>query len=125
MCLMHRVCGAGPEASTDGGRRAPIALGDDVERATRVLRIEGLATAAASTFYLSADQPPPPPSSARTARPYLPTTHGVEHGEWRGEHRAVVGLAGTVGGEQRPSRLRCEDGGLCLSKLGAKTKLAH
>ena len=26
-------------------------------------------------------QPPPPPSSARTARLYLPTMYGVEHGE--------------------------------------------
>ena len=104
MCLMHRVCGRA-QASTDGGRRAPFALGDDDERVTRGLRIEGLAAAAASTFSRGSlsllDRLPPPPSSARTARPYLPTTHGVEHGEWRGEHRAVVGLAGTVGGEQR------------------------
>ena len=42
----------------------------------------------------------PPPSSARTARPYLPITHGVEHGEPAAES-AVVGLAGTVDGEQR------------------------
>ena len=41
----------------------------------------------------------PPPSSARTARPYLPITHGVEHGEPAAES-AVVGLAGTVDGEQ-------------------------
>jgi len=27
--------------STDGGRRAPFALGDDEERVTRGLRIEG------------------------------------------------------------------------------------
>ena len=32
MCLMHRVCGRA-QASTDSGRRAPFALGDDVERA--------------------------------------------------------------------------------------------
>ena len=46
MCLMHRVCGRA-QASTDGGRRAPFALGDDDERVTRGLRIEGLAEAAA------------------------------------------------------------------------------
>jgi hypothetical protein len=50
MCLMHRVCGRA-QASTDGGRRAPFALGDDVERATRVLRIEGLAAASACAFF--------------------------------------------------------------------------
>ena len=43
----------------------------------------------------------PPPSSARTARPYLrQITHDVEHGEPAAES-AVVGLAGTVDGEQR------------------------
>eukprot|EP00966_Prymnesium_polylepis_P188202 4361767-Prymnesium_polylepis.1 len=81
--LMHRVCGRG-EASSDGGRRAPFALGDDVERVTRGLRIEGLVAASACALTrgsLSADRLPPPPSSARTARPYLPITHGVEHGE--------------------------------------------
>ena len=45
MCLMHRVCGRA-QASTDSGRRAPFALGDDDERVTRGLRIEGLAAAA-------------------------------------------------------------------------------
>ena len=50
MCLMHRVCGRA-QASTDSGRRAPFALGDDDERVTRGLRIEGLAAAAASTFF--------------------------------------------------------------------------
>ena len=45
-------------------------------------------------------QPPPRPSNARTARPYLPITHGVEHGEPAAES-AVVGLAGMVDGEQR------------------------
>ena len=98
---MHRVCGRA-QAPTAGLQHAPFALGDDDERVTRGLRIEGLAAAAASTFSRGSlsllDRLPPPPSSARTARPYLPTTHGVEHGEWRGEHRAVVGLAGTVGG---------------------------
>ena len=101
---MHRVCGRA-QAPTAGLQHAPLALGDDDERVTRGLRIEGLAAAAASTFSRGSlsllDRLPPPPSSARTARPYLPTTYGVEHGEWRGEHRAVVGLAGTVGGEQQ------------------------
>ena len=101
---MHRVCGRA-QAPTAGLQHAPLALGDDDERVTRGLRIEGLAAAAASTFSRGSlsllDRLPPPPSSARTARPYLPTTHGVEHGEWRGEHSAVVGLAGTVGGEQQ------------------------
>eukprot|EP00966_Prymnesium_polylepis_P222430 5146046-Prymnesium_polylepis.1 len=80
---MQRVCGRA-QASTDGGRRAPFELGEDVEREARGLRIEGLAAAAASTLTrgsLSADRLPPPPSSARTARSYLPITHGVEHGE--------------------------------------------
>ena len=43
---MHKVCGRA-EASTDGGRRAPFALGDDDERVTRGLHIESLAAAAA------------------------------------------------------------------------------
>ena len=51
---------------------------------------------------------PPPPSSARTARPLVPITHGVEHGEPAAES-AVVGLAGTVGGEQR-CRTACLEG---------------
>ena len=110
---MHRVCGRA-QAPTAGLQHAPLALGDDDERVTRGLRIEGLAAAAASTFSRGSlsllDRLPPPPSSARTARPYLPTTHGVEHGEWRGEHRAVVGLAGTVGGEER-CRAACLAGG--------------
>ena len=71
MCLMHRVCGRA-QASTDSGRRAPFALGDDDERVTRGLRIEGLAAASASTFSRGSlsllDRLPPPPSSARTAR---------------------------------------------------------
>ena len=50
MCLMHRVCGRA-QASTDSGRRAPFALGDDDERVTRGLRIEGVTAAAASTFF--------------------------------------------------------------------------
>ena len=120
---MHRVCGRA-QASTDGGRRAPFALGDDDERVTRGLRIEGLAAAAASTFSRGSlsllDRLPPPPSSARTARPYLPTTHGVEHGEWRGEHRAVVGLAGTVGGEQQG---RTQDASGFIGCDGANRKL--
>ena len=98
------LCGRA-QASTAGLQHAPSGHVDAVERVTRGLRIEGLAAAAASTFSRGSlsllDRLPPPPSSARTARPYLPTTHGVEHGEWRGEHRAVVGLAGTVGGEQQ------------------------
>ena len=110
---MHRVCGRA-QAPTAGLQHAPLALGDDDERVTRGLRIEGLAAAAASTFSRGSlsllDRLPPPPSSARTARPCLPTTHGVEHGEWRGEHRAVVGLAGTVGGEQR-CRTACLEAG--------------
>ena len=81
---MHRVCGRA-QAPTAGLQHAPLALGDDDERVTRGLRIESLAAAAACAFFpresLSADRLPPPPSSARTARPYLPTTHGVEHGE--------------------------------------------
>ena len=81
---MHRVCGRA-QAPTAGLQHAPLALGDDDERVTRGLRIEGLAAAAASTFSRGSlsllDRLPPPPSSARTARPYLPTTHGVEHGE--------------------------------------------
>ena len=100
---MHRVCGRA-QAPTAGLQHAPLALGDDDERVTRGLRIEGLAAAAASTFSRGSlsllDRLPPPPSSARTARPYLPTTHGVEHGEPAAES-AVVGLAGTVDGEQR------------------------
>ena len=47
---MHKVCGRA-EASTDGGRRAPFALGDDDERVTRGLRIESLAAAAACAFF--------------------------------------------------------------------------
>ena len=77
---MHRVCGRA-QASTDGGRRAPFALGDDDERVTRGLRIEGLAAAAACALTRGSlsllDRLPPPPSSARTAS----ITHGVEHGE--------------------------------------------
>ena len=96
---MHRVCGRA-QAPTAGLQHAPLALGDDDERVTRGLRIEGLAAAAASTFSRGSlsllDRLPPPPSSARTARPYLPITHGVEHGE--AARRAGVGLAGTVGG---------------------------
>ena len=44
MCLMHRVCGRA-QASTDGGRRAPFELGEDVEREARPLCIEGSAAA--------------------------------------------------------------------------------
>ena len=98
-------CAGRGRAPTAGLQHAPSGSVDAVERVTRGLRIEGLAAAPASTFSRGSlsllDRLPPPPSSARTARPYLPTTHGVEHGEWRGEHRAVVGLAGTVGGEQQ------------------------
>ena len=76
---MHRVCGRA-QAPTAGLQHAPLALGDDDERVTRGLRIEGLAAAAASTFSRGSlsllDRLPPPPSSAQT---YLP--HGVEHGE--------------------------------------------
>ena len=123
---MHRVCGRA-QAPTAGLQHAPLALGDDDERVTRGLRIEGLAAAAASTFSRGSlsllDRLPPPPSSARTARPYLPTTHGVEHGEWRGEHRAVVGLAGTVGGEQQgrtpPRRFQASVKGACTVQHGA------
>ena len=50
MCLMHRVCGRA-QAPTAGLQHAPFALGDDDERVTRGLRIEGLAAAAASTFF--------------------------------------------------------------------------
>ena len=46
---MHRVCGRA-QAPTAGLQHAPLALGDDDERVTRGLRIEGLAAAAASTF---------------------------------------------------------------------------
>ena len=81
---MHRVCGRA-QAPTAGLQHAPLALGDDDERVTRGLRIEGLAAAAASTFSRGSlsllDRLPPPPSSARTARPYLrQITHDV-HGE--------------------------------------------
>ena len=41
-------CAGRGRASIDGGRRAPFALGDDDERVTRGLRIEGFAAAAAS-----------------------------------------------------------------------------
>ena len=68
---MHRVCGRA-QASTDSGRRAPFALGDDDERVTRGLRIESLAAAAACALTRGSlsllDRLPPPPSSARTAR---------------------------------------------------------
>ena len=68
---MHRVCGRA-QAPTAGLQHAPLALGDDDERVTRGLRIEGLAAAAASTFSRGSlsllDRLPPPPSSARTAR---------------------------------------------------------
>ena len=129
---MHRVCGRA-QAPTAGLQHAPLALGDDDERVTRGLRIEGLAAAAASTFSRGSlsllDRLPPPPSSARTARPYLPTTHGVEHGEWRGEHRAVVGLAGHGGrraalshrlpaGRLPQGWLRCEEMLECPVKAG-------
>ena len=71
---MHRVCGRA-QAPTAGLQHAPLALGDDDERVTRGLCIEGLAAAAASTFSRGSlsllDRLPPPPSSARTARPYL------------------------------------------------------
>ena len=50
MCLNAQGVRGGTQASTDGGRRAPFALGDNVERATRVLHIEGLAAASASPF---------------------------------------------------------------------------
>ena len=108
--------------STDGDRRAPFELGKDVERATRVLRTEGLAAASACAFFpresLSADRLPPPPSSARTARTCRPHTTCTV----RAARRAPCGRrtrAGTVGGEQRcrtaclaarlPRRLRCEE----------------
>ena len=77
---MHRVCGRA-QTSTDGGRRAPFALGDDDERVTRGLRIEGLAAALACALTrgsLSADRLPPPPSSARTARTCRPRTTCTE-----------------------------------------------
>ena len=78
---MHRVCGRA-QAPTAGLQHAPLALGDDDERVTRGLRIEGLAAAAASTFSRGSlsllDRLPPPPSSARTARTCV--THDV-HGE--------------------------------------------
>ena len=45
-----QVCGFA-QATTDGGRRAPFALGDDDERVTRGLRIESLAAAAACAFF--------------------------------------------------------------------------
>jgi hypothetical protein len=84
-------------------QHAPFALGDDDERVTRGLRIEGLAAAAASTFFSRGslsllDRLPPPPSSARTARTCVRsrTTCTV-----RAARRAGVGLAGTAGGEQR------------------------
>ena len=92
-------------ASTDGAQRAPFAPGDDVERVTRVLRIEGLAAASASTFSrgsLSLDQLPPPPSSARTARSYLPITHGVEHDE--AARRAPRGRRARGHGGRRAAR---------------------
>ena len=44
-------CAGRAQASTDGGRRAPFALGDDDERVTRGLRIESLAAAAACAFF--------------------------------------------------------------------------
>ena len=43
---MRDVAGLGPTAG-----HAPFAVGDDDERVTRGLRIEGLAAAAASTFF--------------------------------------------------------------------------
>ena len=98
---MHRVCGRA-QAPTAGLQHAPLALGDDDERVTRGLRIEGLAAAAASTFSRGSlsllDRLPPPPSSARTARTCVRsrTTCTV-----RAARRAGVGLAGTVGGEQQ------------------------
>ena len=110
---MHRVCGRA-QAPTAGLQHAPLALGDDDERVTRGLRIEGLAAAAASTFSRGSlsllDRLPPPPSSARTARPYLPITHGVEHGEPAAEStvRSSDSRA-TVGGEQR-CRTACLEG---------------
>ena len=61
---MHRVCGRA-QALTDGGRRAPFALGGDDERVTRGLQPRPCALTRGS---LSADRLPPPPSSARTAR---------------------------------------------------------
>ena len=74
---MHRVCGRA-QAPTAGLQHAPLALGDDDERVTRGLRIEGLAAAAASTFSRGSlsllDRLPPPPSSARTARTCRPRT---------------------------------------------------
>ena len=74
---MHRVCGRA-QAPTAGLQHAPLALGDDDERVTRGLRIEGLAAAAASTFSRGSlsllDRLPPPPSSARTARTYRSRT---------------------------------------------------
>ena len=95
---MHRVCGRA-QAPTAGLQHAPLALSDDDERVTRGLRIEGLAAAAASTFSRGSlsllDRLPPPPSSARTARTCRPRT-AWSTVSWRGEHRAVVGLAGTV-----------------------------
>ena len=48
---MHRVCGRA-QAPTAGLQHTPFALGDDDERVTRGLRIEGLAAAAASNFFL-------------------------------------------------------------------------
>ena len=110
---MHRVCGRA-QAPTAGLQHAPLALGDDDERVTRGLRIEGLAAAAASTFSRGSlsllDRLPPPPSSARTARPYLPTTHGVEHGEGGAESVRSSDSRATVGGEQR-CRTACLEAG--------------
>ena len=75
---MHRVCGRA-QAPTAGLQHAPLALGDDDERVTRGLRIEGLAAAAASTFSRGSlsllDRLPPPPSSARTARRLVPADY--------------------------------------------------
>ena len=119
---MHRVCGRA-QAPTAGLQHAPLALGDDDERVTRGLRIEGLAAAAASTFSCGSlsllDRLPPPPSSARTARPYLPITHGVEHGEPAAES-AVVGLAGTVGGEQQGRTRRSWPTGSSLLRVSER-----
>ena len=98
---MHRVCGRA-QAPTAGLQHAPLALGDDDERVTRGLRIEGLAAAAASTFSRGSlsllDRLPPPPSSARTARSYLPITRGVEYGE--------AGAESTVRSSDSRARLR-------------------
>ena len=103
MCLMHRVCGR-VQASTAGLQHAPSGSVDAVERVTRGLRIEGLAAASASTLTRGACRLISCIHHRRAHGLLVPAsiTHGVEHGEGRrGEHRAVVGLAGTVGGEQR------------------------